>query len=274
MHMMEDLFVGILGMSFTASMIIMAVLVLRLALQRAPKKFSYLLWLVVLARLLCPAVLRADFGFLPDYTDFIGIGLPSEKITETGNITDAGAENEIQVEHTYIAYTYESDSDIREGGVPGTDSNMGQGEYGWPSDSHRIKLPLAVVRIMMVIWFIVGVSLLVYEGISYGLFMKKVKEGGVQTPFTAGIFRPRIYLPEGLDEIQEELVTTHERMHIKRLDYLIKPIFFLACCVHWFNPLVWLAFYLMESDMESSCDEAVLRRLGYDRKKDYAYTLL
>ncbi len=55
---------------------------------------------------------------------------------------------------------------------------------------------------------------------------------------------------------------------------MIKPIAYLVCCVHWFNPLVWAAFWLMERDMESSCDEAVLRKIGYDKRKDYAKTLL
>ena len=274
MNMMEELFVGILEMSITVFPVILAVLALRLALWKVPKIFSYLLWMVVLVRLLCPVVLKADFGILPDYTDFIVIGMPPERIIENVNITDGGAESEIQVDHTYIEYHYEIDSNVWEGGVPGTDSNMGQHEYGRMAYSRRVQLPLAAVRLMMIVWSVVAAGLLAYEGISYVFFMKRVREKGAQTPFTAGIFRPQIYLPEELDETQRELVTEHEKMHIKRLDYLVKPIFFLVCCIHWFNPLVWLAFYLMESDMESSCDEAVLHRLGYHRRKDYAYTLL
>lgn len=74
--------------------------------------------------------------------------------------------------------------------------------------------------------------------------------------------------------MQNELVMIHEKIHMKRLDYLIKPVFLFACCVHWFNPLVWLAFCLMIQDMESSCDEAVLQKIGFERKKEYACTLL
>lgn len=274
MHMIEKLFVTIFGMSIAASLIILAVLMLRLVLRRTPKIFSYFLWLVVLVRLLCPVAFKADFGIWPDYADLIAVELPPEKITDTE------VEGEIHAEHAYIEYIYEDS--YAGGGVSGTDSNMNQHEYHvsdngyprWKTYFSHVRLPLATIRIMMVIWLVGGFGLLIYEGVSYVFFMKGVKEKGAQTPFTAGIFRPQIYLPEGLDEIQRELVTEHEKMHIKRLDYLVKPVFFLACCIHWFNPLVWLAFYLMESDMESSCDEAVLRKLGYDRKKDYAYTLL
>ena len=276
MMVMEKAFIGILEMSIVAFPIILAVLVLRLALRKAPKIFSYLLWIVVLVRLLCPVVLKADFGIWPDYSDFVWIGSQQAEMTGNLNVMSAG---EADIEYTYIDYTHETDSNIGEGGVPGTDSNMSRHEYDmsentffrWPSS---IVIPWAAFKIMVVIWLVVGFGLLIYEGISYVFFMKRVKEKGIRTPFTAGVFRPQIYLPEELDEIQKELVTEHEKIHIKRLDYLVKPIFFLACCIHWFNPLVWLAFYLMESDMESSCDEAVLRKLGYDRKKDYAYTLL
>lgn len=276
MQMILELFVCILEMSIVALPIILAVLVFRLVLRKAPKIFSYLLWIVVLVRLLCPVVFKADFGIWPDHADLVLIGSQQAEITESVNIMSA---EEAHIEYTYTDYTYETDSNIREGGVPGTDSNMSRHKYGmsentffgWPSS---IVIPWAAIRIMVVIWLVVGLGLLLYEGVSYVFFMKGVKEKGTQTPFTAGVFHPQIYLPEGLDEIQKELVTEHEKMHIKRLDYLIKPLFFLACCIHWFNPLVWLAFYLMESDMESSCDEAVLGKLGYDRKKDYAYTLL
>ncbi|MCM1136267.1 MAG: M23/M56 family metallopeptidase [Clostridium sp.] len=96
----------------------------------------------------------------------------------------------------------------------------------------------------------------------------------IKTPFVAGFFKPAIYLPKGLEEAQLDMVREHEKIHIARRDYLIKPAAYLAVCIYWFNPLVWLAFYYMEKDMEISCDEAVLKRVGYENNKVYAKALL
>lgn len=97
---------------------------------------------------------------------------------------------------------------------------------------------------------------------------------GLHLSFVMGIFRPVIYLSSGLDEESRRVVLCHEQVHLKRRDYLTKPIALCICCIHWFNPLVWLAFYLMNKDCEMSCDEKVVNLLGEDSKKIYSYALL
>lgn len=97
---------------------------------------------------------------------------------------------------------------------------------------------------------------------------------GLHLSFVMGIFRPVIYLSSGLDEESRRVVLCHEQVHLKRRDYLTKPIALGICCIHWFNPLVWLAFYLMNKDCEMSCDERVVNLLGEDSKKIYSYALL
>ncbi|MBD5458180.1 MAG: M56 family metallopeptidase, partial [Lachnospiraceae bacterium] len=97
---------------------------------------------------------------------------------------------------------------------------------------------------------------------------------GLATPFVLGLWRPRIYLPAQLQEEEKRYVLAHEKIHIARRDYLVKIAFYAAVCIHWFNPLAWLAFVLMENDMEMSCDEAVLKKLGPDVKKEYSRSLL
>ena len=89
-----------------------------------------------------------------------------------------------------------------------------------------------------------------------------------------GLIHPVIYLSSGLDPESRKVVLCHERVHLQRRDYLFKPAALLICCVHWFNPLVWLAFYLMNMDCEMSCDEKVVKLLGEESKKIYSYTLL
>lgn len=97
---------------------------------------------------------------------------------------------------------------------------------------------------------------------------------GFTTPFVFGIVRPRIYLPAHIQAEERKFVLEHERVHILRRDYLIKIVAWGTLCLHWFNPAVWLAYKLMEKDMEMSCDEAVIRKLGYDVRKDYSGALL
>jgi len=97
---------------------------------------------------------------------------------------------------------------------------------------------------------------------------------GITTPFVFGVLRPKIYLPIGLYDKEKAYIVKHEQVHIKRLDHVIKPLAFAVLCIHWFNPLVWLAFFLMCDDMEKSCDESVIRQLGHGIKKDYSTSLL
>ena len=97
---------------------------------------------------------------------------------------------------------------------------------------------------------------------------------GRMSPFVMGIIRPKIYLPEGLSGKEQEYIVLHERLHIRRLDHIVRPVAFAALCVHWFNPLVWAAFVLSGRDMEMSCDEAVVKRLGEGIRADYSASLL
>ena len=97
---------------------------------------------------------------------------------------------------------------------------------------------------------------------------------GGHLSFVMGLIHPVIYLSSGLDPESRKVVLCHERVHLQRRDYLFKPAALLICCVHWFNPLVWLAFYLMNMDCEMSCDEKVVKLLGEESKKIYSYTLL
>jgi len=96
----------------------------------------------------------------------------------------------------------------------------------------------------------------------------------MSSAFTFGYFPPKIYLPEGLDQNTEELIILHEKTHIRRGDYLIKLMAFLLCAINWYNPLIWCAFYFFVRDQETSCDEIVLQKIGGDRKKQYADTIL
>lgn len=96
----------------------------------------------------------------------------------------------------------------------------------------------------------------------------------ITSPFVMGLFRPEIYLPSSLEEREQPYILAHEQHHISRFDHIVKPLAFTALCLHWFNPLVWCAFLLAGKDMEMSCDEAVIRKMGPDVLADYMASLL
>ncbi len=265
---MVHLFITVLNMSIKASVCIIAVMLVRLCLKWSPKIFSYLLWAIVLVRLICPVALQAEnFGV---NTTAIGVGLHSGEPTVAENYDPPAKMQENGEKQVFFA-------EPAEGTAAGIDSNTKAGHpfaESADADGTHLALPEQPLTVLAGIWALTAFLLVMGVGIRYISFLHRLSSEEVRTPFVAGMFHPHIYLPEGLDETQKELVLEHERMHIRRLDHLIKPIAFLICCIHWFNPLVWAAFFLMEKDMEASCDEAVIRKIGYDKRKDYARTLL
>lgn len=140
-------------------------------------------------------------------------------------------------------------------------------------------------KLACIIWYIGVAGFIIYSYIAYIRLKKRLEakvllksnvylSDNIDTGFVIGAFKPYICIPSDLDEDKQEYVIAHESYHIKRRDYIAKTIYFIVTVVHWFNPFVWLAYFMMERDMEMSCDEAVLYELGMDSRKDYANTLL
>ena len=310
---MAGIFVTVLNMSIAASIAIVMVIFLRLLLKKMPAIFSYCLWLAVFVRLFIPFSLEADWGIIPS-THFSGMvtdgfgaavaygggALPEgENFSGKGNISDAGAAlgNENMTEDIAVTESRGMSGKIAS---PGNGGSFGLSVFGGEEKSLFLPDIISLTAGFALMW-VTGFTLLLFYGIfSYIRFMKilagdaKDKNGqekqgseyitegkyriavseNIRAPFVAGFLKPVIYLPRGLDKVQSGMVCAHEKVHIARRDYLIKPVACLAVCIHWFNPFVWLAFRLMEEDMEASCDEAVLARLGNDDNKVYARTLL
>lgn len=260
MDFLQDLFVDVVNMSITASYAILFVLAARLLLKKAPKIFSYGLWGIVLFRLVCP------FSFSSALSLLRFVGEKSGKME-------------------YIP------GDIGMMPQPSTATGVGVADSA-VSASLPAAVPDASVNPMQVVLFVLSVVwalgiafMLLYGVFSYIKLKHRVRtallaEGGVfecgsiSSPFVLGTIKPKIYLPSGLKDAERSYILEHERTHIRRFDYLIKPAAFMALCIHWFNPLVWLGFKLMTKDMEMSCDERVLRKMGTGIKKAYSESLL
>lgn len=263
---MSRIFLAILHMSLTASYCIAVVIVLRLFLKKWPKIFSYLLWSVVLFRLLCPFSLSSSYSLLRVNTDlFSGDSIHTWSQEDAEGVQNA-VNGEALWENGENAANMLSTQGVEAEDVSGIWLQKAVGIGSWVWFTGMLGLAFysigSVVRLRR--------SLADTVRIEEGLYEME----GIATPFVLGISRPKIYLPAHLQEKERQYVIAHEKVHIARKDHLVKIISYAAVCIHWFNPLVWLAFVLMEADMEMSCDEAVLKQLGVGVKKEYSRSLL
>lgn len=251
---MQAVFTRILNMSLTGSIVIAVVLLARLFLKRAPKIYSYALWAVVLFRLLCPLSITAGLSVLKP--------IP---VTTTPGISAVSYQSVAQ------AVQENTPAPIRQQVVP--------------AQTAQTDTKPSPMQIAAYIW-LAGASVMAACSVAkYLILRRRLAEAvplqgeiyladRISSPFVMGIFHPRIYLPSSTPMAERRFVVAHERHHIRRGDPLWKLLGYIALCLHWFNPLVWLAFCLAGKDMEMSCDEAVIKRLGEHIRADYSQALL
>ncbi|MFA5536249.1 MAG: M56 family metallopeptidase, partial [Bacillota bacterium] len=252
--MAENIFLQILNLSFTASFVIIFVLLARLFLKKSPKILSYALWGVVLFRLICPLSFESMFSLLPVKP------------------------NPIPLDIVYEAFP------TIDTGIPAINQTVNQ---SLPAATATASInPLQIwTFIGSTVWLMGIAVLLIYSIVSLAKLRRRLKNAvhdkdniylakQLDTPFVMGIIRPKIYLPTSLKEEEKRYILLHEQMHIRRFDHIVKIVSFFVLCLHWFNPLVWIAFFVSGKDMEMSCDEAVIKELGSDVKKEYSSSLL
>lgn len=257
----------LLNMSLTASVAIVLVILLRLLLKKAPKVISYALWGVVLFRLLCPVSIGSNFSI---YNLFDAPAQESGTIT---SVIEYVPSNIVYTEYPSVALPVPGISDVINEALP-------QGREQLVADP--LEAPMSIATY---VWMIGVLGMVTYSIVSYIRLRRKLSvvvprrdnifiADDIKSPFVVGLFRPKIYLPCNLGDKEQEYIILHEQHHIKRLDHVMKALAFLALAIHWFNPLVWVAFILASKDMEMSCDEAVIRKIGGDVRADYSASLL
>lgn len=261
---LHDLFLGILNMSITGSYVILFVIIVRQALKKVPKIFSYGLWSVVLFRLLVPFSFSSALSFLGFFPSRPG------KLEAISDNTGASALPEAAPVEMI------NGNSPTAAPLPSPPSSAADSAFGFLQN---------MIPPLSVIWLLGAAALLCYGVVTYWRLKQRIGTGIrlennvyqcelIDSPCVVGIIRPKIYLPYGLSQSEKTYILKHEQIHIKRFDHLLKLLAFLTLCIHWFNPLVWISFLLMSRDMEMSCDESVLRSLGSDIKKDYSSSLL
>lgn len=253
---MNELFLKIINMSISASWLILDVLILRLVLKKAPKWVNVLLWGIVAVRLICPFSFESALSLIPSAETF------PEKII-------SGPSFDIQT------------------GISPVDNRINDylGDRYFEGVTVHANNGNNIMTILTIVW-IIGILLLVaYTIISYRRLHREIdtavrykdnifQSENVKSPFVLGIIKPRIYLPFNMNGQDLEHVVAHEQAHIHRKDHWWKPLGFLLLTIHWFNPLMWLAYVLLCRDIELACDEKVIKELGNEQRADYMQALV
>ena len=253
---MNELFLKIINMSISASWLVLAVLILRFVLKKAPKWINVLLWGIVAIRLICPFSFESTLSIIPSAETIpLNICMDTTPTINSGISAINNAVNPI----------------ISQSNTPMAGASVN---------------PLQIIiGIYEYIWIFGMIALALYTAISYWRLRRKVdtavrykdnifQSENVSFPFVLGIIKTRIYLPFKMNGQYLEHVVAHEQAHICRKDHWWKPLGFLLLMIHWFNPLMWLAYVLLCRDIELACDEKVIKELGNEQRGDYTQALV
>lgn len=253
---MNEIFLKIINMSISASWLILAVLLLRFILKKAPKWVNVLLWGIVAVRLICPFSFESKWSLIPSAET-----IPLNIELDATPAIDSGINLINNVINPVMSDTFTPE--------PVTSVN-----------------PLQIwILLASILWIVGMIVMLLYTAISYLRLCRKVdtavlyrdniyQSEKVSSPFVLGIIKPRIYLPFKLHRQDLEHVVAHEQAHIRRKDHWWKPFGFLLLTLHWFNPLMWLAYVLLCRDIELACDEKVIKKLDNEQRADYTQALV
>lgn len=275
---MSELFRNVLNASAEGSIVIAAVLLLRLVLKKAPKKYICLLWILAGIRLLMPFSIESKLSLQPQ----------SEIVTEVQwqELKDYG---QILPEDAQMELSQEAPPEV----VPEMPVDRPVTVLPEPPSAEEIPAQaepevgyqLNWAAVLPALWLAGVAGMLFYSVISYLLLNRRIREAirlengiweteKIGTAFILGYFNPQIYLPMGLNEQQRQMILAHEKCHLKRLDHWTKLIGFITLAVHWFNPLVWLAYGMLCQEIEMACDEQVVEKMDLSQRKCYSQALL
>lgn len=247
---MKELFTGVLSVSISASIIICLTLLLRVIVKKVPKTLICLLWGLVILRLLIPFRFESPVSLRP----------------ETPVFSKADTSVFATQQQDYWADELPSFVPSRE-------------------NANNERVVIDYFAIASAIWAAVVAGMLLYTLVTYIQLKHRVRQavridkniyecGSIDTPFLLGYLRPKIYLPTGMSSQNADLVIAHEKNHIRRGDNWFKLISFVCLSLHWFNPLVWIAYMMICKDIEDACDESVVRNLDEQGRREYSTALL
>ncbi len=252
---MSDFLLQLINCSIAAGWIVPIVLLLRFLLKGSPKQVSCLLWGIVGLRLLLPFSIESRFSLIPS-AKTVDPGMFFGRIVVQSGIPalDLSA-------NTYLATHYYESITVPVGFF---DALLNRFFYIW------------LFGVLCFALYSLGSTLYLYWRTSVSLCLKENIYicDRIDTPFVLGMFRPKICLPSDLEGEQLEAVLRHEKAHLRRRDHIIKPLAYMLVIVHWFNPLLWLAFWFFSRDTELACDECAVQKMDVTARKSYSHVLL
>lgn len=285
------------------SVVILFLLLIRPLMKRLPRIGMYILWFMVLVRILCPATVNGIYGLLPDKIEqsagrvrsYLQVEEIMEKLEMRRRSTYGGSANgyrlpkEIQVKKGETTHLSPEGGDVKtislEKTVPSTSAAAGREKTGGKGQVLDVLRQFHPGEWLLGIWGagVLGCWLYMLFSILWTRWRYSdalwLHDNVYQHPladnsFVMGLLSPKIYISEKLSVEDRRYVLCHERVHIARKDYLVKPLAFTVFSLLWFNPLIWAAYYFMMKDMEISCDEAVIRKLGCQERENYSNLLI
>ena len=276
---MKTVFLQILDMSVSASILAAVVMVMRLILKKAPKAIHCVLWVMVALRLVCPILPESSVSLMPD-TQPVSSAVQSEpEQTPVTPVQSPAQEPLNPVPQEHAPQEPIPQEPVIQAPAPQPDA---------PESSVTVTVQpekkVDWMGILGIVW-LSGVGIMALYGVGSFLLLRRkvapaVKEEGVWlcdhvvSPFILGIFRPRIYLPSALEPEYRASVLAHENAHLRRKDHWWKPLGFVLLAIHWFNPVMWVSYILLCRDIEAACDERVVKAMEPEERKAYSKALL
>lgn len=254
-----EIFLQVFNISITASWLVLAVVLAKVILKKAPKWINCVLWGLVAIRLLVPFSFESALSLVP-----------SREILPVSEIYTPIYEGSTQAFAPQVNSGFELVDSVLQPAI---------------SETSAQPVLQSNISIIACVWLAGIVAMLIYSLISYMKVRKSVRESmhvqeniflcdNISTPFILGLIKPKIYLPSSLYRDDVLYVIDHEKAHIKRLDHLWKPLGYLLLTAYWFNPAMWIAYILLCKDIELACDERVIKELDRDCKKEYSKALI
>ena len=293
-------------MSLQGSIIIGIILLLRMVFRglRISYRYCVLLWGIAFFYLIFPWKIENAHGFWRAQPESMVVAVSADGptvVTGLGTSIVPG-QNTLPEQGTMTGQSTLPENNAVYGQTTvGTDATIEQ-STNRRSESSALPVPdvqstgtaaalftsaafLRVTFAIRCLWLVGSPCFLAYFIFSYIRMKRRLAEclpgeegvryvDGIRTPMVFGILRPQIYLPVEMNPEFYDCVLQHERIHLRRLDYLWKILAYLISIVHWVNPVVWLAYYLLCCDMEKACDEAVTEHLEREDRQEYAEALL
>lgn len=276
----ESMFTGVLNQSISASWLIFAVILIRVCIKKIPKSLHYVLWALVAVRLLCPISIESPWSLVPvievssqeSEADSLAVG-------EQGYLDEMDYAK-VVLQNMELEVPEQNKSDVSvevlaDEVVDLTDVSTSKGSFSIGS-ALLLAAGIWLLGIVVIVFSsVIGVIRLKNQvGASLQIGEQVWMCDAIQSPFILGLISPRIYVPSFITKEQLPLILAHENEHLKYRDHWWKPFGFAILTIHWFNPLVWIAYILMCRDMELACDERVIRHMGEAEKKQYSRSLL